>query len=92
MTIKGPYTFRLYSQSDADIEQIRSLGLEPTRVVFNDGSVPISGTDEDGERVTIATVRPIAPRKRNTPYDAPDDERDALAQRIVDALNAAEPS
>jgi hypothetical protein len=87
MTVTGPYGFQKFFQDEAEIEKIRSLGLEPTRQVQNDGSVPVWGV-VDGERTTILWVRPIAPRKRSTPYDAPDDERDELAQRIADALNA----
>lgn len=82
------YRFKRFFQDDADLERIKSLGMEPTRVVNNDGSVPISMLRDDGEWVTIAYVRPIAERKRNTPFNAPDDERDAMAQKIVDALNA----
>lgn len=92
MTIGKPYAFRLYAMDDEFIEQARKVGVEPPRNVFNDGSVPISGTDEDGDLVTIAWVRPIAPRKRNTRYDAPDPERDAMAELIVAALNAYEPT
>jgi hypothetical protein len=91
MTITGPYEFRLYSQEGADLEMIRKVGLEPTRVIFNDGSVPISGY-VDGERQAVLWVRPIAPRKRNTPYDAPDDERDRFAEFVAKALNAADPT
>jgi len=91
MTITGPYEFRLYSQSSEDIETIRKVGLEPTRVIFNDGSVPVTGV-VDGERATVLTVRSTIERKRNTPYDAPDAERDAFAERVAAALNAADPT
>lgn len=90
MTITGPYSFRKFFEEEAEIAKIRSLGLEPTRLANNDGSVPIMGNDEYGERVTLAYVLPIAPRKRGTSYSAPDDERDALAEKIVAALNAYE--
>jgi hypothetical protein len=89
MTITGPYVFRKYFEEEPELTKIRSLGLTPTRQAANDGSVPVSGF-VDGERTTLLWVRPIAPRKRNTPYDAPDDERDALAEKIVAALNAYE--
>ncbi len=91
MTPTKPYMFRKFFQEDGEIAKMRELGLTPTRIVSNDGAVPITGMDSDGERRVIAYVQPIAVRKRGTRYDAPDDERDELAQRIVDALNAFEP-
>ncbi len=90
MTITGPYEFRMYSMDDKDVEMIRKAGLEPPRGIFNDGSVPIIGTVH-GDRATVVTVRSTIERKRNTPYDAPDPQRDAFAQFVADALNKASP-
>lgn len=89
MTITGPYGFRLYFEDDEMVEKLRCKGLSPTRQAQNDGSVPVWGM-LDGEPTTILWVRPVASRKRSTAWDAPDDERDALAEKIAAALNAYE--
>jgi hypothetical protein len=86
MTITGPFEFRLYSIDDADVEKIVDAGLAPPRLIFNDGSVPISGL-VDGERRSVITVRSMIERKRNTPYDAPDEQRDKFAEFVAAALN-----
>jgi hypothetical protein len=92
MTVTGPYRFvKFFEEDNVEFKaKVEAAGLSLTRVLNNDGSAPISGKDENGDWVTIAFVRPIAPRKRNTPYDAPDPERDAMAEKIVAALNAYE--
>jgi hypothetical protein len=80
---KGLLSFRPIFQSAAEVAELRALGLEPTQACGNRGERFIMAGD-----TKIADVMPIAERPRGTPYDAPDPERDANAQRLVSAWNA----
>jgi len=65
-------------------DQIKQLGKTNTPSCSNSGNITI----RDPRGLGVIVVYPVAPRKRSTPYDAPDAERDAFAQRVCDALNA----
>jgi hypothetical protein len=87
MTVSKPFIFRKWMHSDEDLELFKKLGKEPIRAIMNDGSVPIQGTDEEGELIAIAYVLPTTKVKRGSGHIHEDADRDAMAQRIVDALN-----
>lgn len=86
---KGPFDFRLYALSDEDVEQARALGLPPTRIMNNDGSVPImAGSEDDRKVVAYATCQ--TPFKRGEGWRAKCEERDANAHLFAAAPDLAE--
>jgi hypothetical protein len=76
----GPWKFREYAQTDEMLAEARSLGLEPTRYINNDGSVPVSAAETG-----ICTVSCQTPFKRGSGHRAECDERDANARLIAAA-------
>jgi hypothetical protein len=74
----GPWKFREYAQTDEMLAEARSLGLEPTRYINNDGSVPVSAAETG-----ICTVSCQTPFKRGSGHRAECDERDANARLIA---------
>ena len=76
----GPWKFREYAQTDEMLAEARSLGLEPTRYINNDGSVPVSAAETG-----ICTVSCQTPFRRGSGHRAECDERDANARLIAAA-------
>lgn len=74
------WTFKKYATPEKDIELMEKHGIKPVRRLNNDGAAPVF--DDKG---TICWVASRIERTRKTPYDAPDDERDAHAALIATA-------
>lgn len=85
----GPWEFRFFSLSDEDVEEARRLGLQPPRLLGNDGSVNVTaGSGED--RKPIARVECQTRYKRGEGYRTECAERDANARLIAAARELLE--
>lgn len=77
---KGPWHFRKWAQSDEDIAIARKVGVEPTPLRMNDGSVPVS---DDGKNIAFVCCQTTF--KRGMGYQTECEERDANARLIAAA-------
>lgn len=69
----GPWNTRVYAQSAEKIKQMREHNMEPTRLLDNDGGMPIMAGD-----VRIGTAHLTRDDvKRGERWNAEDEERDA---------------
>jgi len=60
-------------------------------VRHNDGALVIRSEDDDEDAPNLRLIVPRVGRvKRSDPYDKPDPEQEAFAQRVVDLLNGSE--
>lgn len=79
-----PFVFLKYFITDEEeIAVLEKSGMKNTRVINNNGSVIIQSED-----IPICHVLPRARRKRNDPYDSPDEQRDTIAEHIVRCVNS----
>ena len=81
---EGSWEFSIYGLPVEMIEQQRRLGIEPTRMLSNDGSTTIMGGPEDDRR-PVARVECQAPFKRGQGHKSECAERDANARLIAAA-------
>ncbi len=74
--------------------EVEGVVLQPPTIVRqNDGAMTIMRGDPDGEDYTPALMVPMIVRaKRGEAWKTADPEQEAFAQRVVDLLNAADPS
>lgn len=80
----GPWRFQKFAHSDEDMVQLQSLGMEPVRLLTNDGMATVSAEDEEGSK-PVARVVCQTPYKRGQGYKADCAERDANARLIAAA-------
>ena len=76
----GPWSYQRYFQGGADLEQIRSLGLEPTRRLTNDGQAFVMAASK-----RVALVDCQVSFKRGKGYQTDCAEREANARLIAAA-------
>lgn len=79
----GPWSFRVYTTAnEAKIAEYRAVGLEPVRLLSNDGQASVmAGTDSD-EPGPIARVECRTTFKRGEGHRSKCEERDANARLI----------
>lgn len=82
---KGRLVARFFAYGAEKIAEMRDLGIEPVRIVGNDGTMPI--VLEDGDLMASVVMR-RQDVKRGERHTAPDSERDANAERLVACWNA----
>ncbi len=75
----GPWSHRIYATGDSP-EQLKALGLEPVRLLTNEGQAIIMGPTD---RVALVDMQTKV--KRGTAYKAECPERDANARLIAAA-------
>lgn len=78
----GPWEFILHPYDDVELEKRRKLGIEPIRMLTNQGEAPIMGGLGDDRR-RVALVDCQADYKRGRGYEAECEERDANARLIA---------
>lgn len=80
--------FRISTNKTFEVDG-KTFGGEFIRM--NDGSLIIrdedAGDDDDAPNLRLVVPR-VVQVKRSAPYDTPDPEQEAFAQRVVDLLNA----
>ncbi len=81
----GNWTFRKYSQSDAEVAKLRSVDMEPTLRLSNDGEAYVSTDLEDAVSPVIAAVRCQTEFKRGKGWQTECAEREANARLIAAA-------
>ena len=82
----GPWTFRFYANSDKEVAEARKFGIEPVRMLDNNGACAImSGDGDDAKRICMVDRQ--AKAKRGEGYKTECSERDANARLIVRAVN-----
>lgn len=74
----GSYNWRKYGQSDEDIARLRSVDMEPTLMLTNEGQVALMAGDGD-DRKRIALIDCQTHFKRGQGYKTECAERDANA-------------
>lgn len=88
----GPYFFREYAQDAEDLEQMRGLGMKPTRMLTNEGQVALmAGEGDDVKRIALIDCQ--TRYKRGEGYKTECAERDAnaaLFAAATDLLDAAQ--
>lgn len=72
--VQGPYSFRPYTSSDAELKKLRELDMKPVRLLTNNGDAVIT-VDGCGLAHVMPTTRP----KRGDGFRHADDTRDATA-------------
>lgn len=77
---KGHWRWVKYVQDDEDLKRMRSLGIEPVRMLTNEGQVAIMAGD-----TRIALVDCQTPFKRGNGYRSECETRDAAATLIASA-------
>ena len=86
---KGPWEVALYGLEPEMIEKQRQLGIEPTRILTNDGQAPVmAGSGDDKERIALVDCQ--ASYRRGQGYKAECAERDANARLIAAAPDLLE--
>jgi hypothetical protein len=80
----GPWVYNLYPYGDEEVEKRRSLGIEPVRMLTNEGQAPIMGGPEDDSR-RIALVDCQVEYKRGKAHLTECAEREANARLIAAA-------
>lgn len=84
----GDWAPVIYTQGDDQIAKLRSVGMEPTRMLTNEGQVPIMATF-GGDRVRVALVDCHAKFKRGEGWNKACAERDANAHMMAAAKDLA---
>ncbi len=82
---KGPWVFRVWAQNDEAIARMKEVGMEPLRLLMNDGAAPITSTDTESGSPRICLVDCKTPYKRGQGYLQECAERDANAHLIAAA-------
>jgi hypothetical protein len=85
----GPWVYNLYPYGDEEVEKRRSLGIEPVRMLTNEGQAPIMGGPEDDSR-RIALVDCQVEYKRGKAHLTECAEREANARLIAAAPDLLE--
>lgn len=80
----GPYHWRKYGQSEEDVARLRSVDLEPTRMLTNEGQIALMAGEGDN-RKRIAIIDCQTPFKRGQGYRQDCAERDANANLFAAA-------
>lgn len=80
----GPWRFQVYAMHDDDVERAKQVGIEPTRLLTNDGMATVSAPADDGPK-PVARIVCHTPYKRGTGYKVDCAERDANAHLIAAA-------
>jgi hypothetical protein len=83
----GDWAPVIYTQGDDQIAKLRSVGMEPTRMLTNEGQVSIMATFGD-ERVRVALVDCHAKFKRGEGWNKACAERDANAYVLAAAKDS----
>ena len=78
----APWSFAFYAMSPKNVVAARKLGIEPARMLANEGQVSI--TAQDGERHICFVTRQV-PARRGQGYKTECAERDANAHLIAAA-------
>lgn len=74
----GPYFWREFAQEAEDLEQMRKLGMTPTRLLTNEGQVALmAGSGHDVKRIALIDCQ--TNYKRGQGYKTACAERDANA-------------
>lgn len=88
----GPYFFRECAQDAEDIETMRGLGLQPTRMLTNEGQIALmAGAGDDVKRIALIDCQ--TNYKRGEGHKSACAEREANARlfaAIPDLLKALE--
>lgn len=80
----GPWEVAVYGMSPETVEKLRECGIEPTRILTNDGQVPImAGAGEDKDRIALVDCQTVY--KRGQGHKAECEVRDANARLIAAA-------
>jgi len=80
----GPYWWRLYANEPEDVERARALGIEPVRMLTNEGQIALmAGAQGDSRRVALVDCQTNF--KRGQGYKTECAERDANARLIAAA-------
>jgi hypothetical protein len=80
----GPWVFEPYPYPEEEVEKRRNLGMEPIRMLTNEGQAPImGGSREEEDRRRVAVVDCQADYKRGQGYKSECEERDANARLIA---------
>lgn len=80
----GPWAFQKFAHTAAELEEIRSHGLTPIRLLTNDGEATIMAGEGDARR-PVARAICHARFKRGEGYKAECEDRDANAAIIAHA-------
>lgn len=80
----GPWSFKPFGGTDAEIAELQQMGLKPLRMIMNNGAVAV--THADGR---ICEVDCQSPYKRGAGHLAECEERDANARLIAAAPETA---
>lgn len=86
---RGPWIFREWAQGPEDIARMKEVGMEPNRMLMNDGACPVLSADPESVSPRICLVDCKTPFKRGQGYLTECAERDANARLIAESPTMA---